>query len=82
MDFSHVKRQVNRQAHLLVKHALGIVDFLTWMEENPYFLVYALIYDVSIPCDSEIKFQSFHKKKNGKIFNDWIKDLKFNPHLY
>nr|POF04987.1 hypothetical protein CFP56_18443 [Quercus suber] len=32
VDFSHIKRQGNRSAHFLAKHALGIVDFETWME--------------------------------------------------
>ena len=31
IDFSHVKRQCDRLAHLLAKHALGIADYLTWM---------------------------------------------------
>ena len=52
VNFSHVKRQGNRPAHLLEKYVLGIVDFLTWIEENPYFLVQTLIHDVSILCDS------------------------------
>uniref|UniRef100_A0A7N2ME92 RNase H type-1 domain-containing protein n=1 Tax=Quercus lobata TaxID=97700 RepID=A0A7N2ME92_QUELO len=46
IDFSHVKRQGNRLAHLLAKHALGIADYLTWMEETPCFLEQALLHDV------------------------------------
>ena len=46
IDFSHVKRQGNRPAHLLAKHALGIVDYLTWMEETPCILEQALLHDV------------------------------------
>ena len=44
--FSHVKRKGNTPAHLLAKHACGIVDYLVWMEENPYFLEQALHHDV------------------------------------
>ena len=47
IKFSHVKRQGNRPAHLLAKQALGIIDYLTWMEETPYFLEQALLQDVS-----------------------------------
>ena len=36
--FSHVRRKGNTPAHLLAKHAYGIVDFLFLMEENPCFL--------------------------------------------
>ena len=32
VSFSHVRCQGNRPAHLLTKHAKGIVDFSTWME--------------------------------------------------
>ena len=38
VEFSHTHRQGNRSAHLLAKHAIGIVDFHAWMEENPYFI--------------------------------------------
>ncbi|KAL0005102.1 hypothetical protein SO802_012663 [Lithocarpus litseifolius] len=44
--FSHVKRKGNTHAHLLAKHACGIVDYLVWMEENPCFLEQALHHDV------------------------------------
>ena len=47
VDFSHIRRQGNRPTHLLAKHVLGIVDYSTWIEENPYFLMQALIHDVS-----------------------------------
>ena len=36
--FSHVYRNGNKPAHLLAKDAINIVDFVVWMEENPYFL--------------------------------------------
>ena len=44
--FSHVKRKGNSPAHLLAKHACGIVDYLVWMEENSCFLEQALHHDV------------------------------------
>ena len=45
--FSHVcSRQGNKPAHLLAKHAISIVDFMAWMEENPCFLEQALHHDV------------------------------------
>ena len=47
INFAHVKMQGNRHAHLLAKHALGIANYLTWMEETPYFLEQALLQDVS-----------------------------------
>ena len=47
IDFSHVKRQGNKPGHLLAKHALGIADYLTWMEETPCFLEQALLHDIS-----------------------------------
>ena len=47
VEFSHVKRQGNRPAHVLAKHALGIADFIAWIEETPCFLEQALIHDVT-----------------------------------
>ena len=44
--FSHVCRQGNRPAHILAKHAISIVDFMVWMEENPCFLEQALYHDI------------------------------------
>ena len=46
IEFFHVKRKDNRPAHSLAKYAVGIDDFLVWMEENPYFLEQALSHDV------------------------------------
>ena len=47
-DFSHIRRKGNKPAHLLAKHALGNVDYIAWVEENPYFLMQALLnHDVS-----------------------------------
>ena len=44
--FSHVCRQGNRPAHILAKHVISIVDFMVWVEENPYFLEQALLHNV------------------------------------
>ena len=49
VELSDVRRLGNRPAHLLAKHALGIADFSTWIEENPCFIEQALIYDVLVP---------------------------------
>lgn len=38
VEFSHTCRQGNKPAHLLAKYVLDIVDYMTWTEENPYFL--------------------------------------------
>ena len=46
VSFSHIRRQGNRLAHLLTKYDKGIVDFSTWMEENPCFLEQTLVHDV------------------------------------
>ena len=45
--FPHICRQGNRPVHILAKHAISIVDFKVWMEENPYFLKQALHRDVT-----------------------------------
>ena len=47
VQFSHVKTQGNRPAHMLAKHAFGIADFIAWIEETPCFLEQALIHDVT-----------------------------------
>ena len=46
LDYSHVRRQCNRPAHLLAKHASGIIDFIAWLEENPCFIEQSLHHDV------------------------------------
>ena len=46
VSYSHMRRQGNRSAHLLAKHAKGIVAFSTLMEENPCFLEQALHHDI------------------------------------
>ena len=47
VEFSHGRRQGNKPTHLLAKHAFGIIDFATWIEENSYFLEQTLIYDIT-----------------------------------
>ena len=46
IKFSHVRRQGNRPAHLLVKYASSISDYLAWSNENYYFIEQTLIHDV------------------------------------
>lgn len=46
VEFSYVRRQENRLAHLLAKYALGIEDFCTSIKENPCFIEQALVHDV------------------------------------
>ena len=47
IEFLHIRRQGNRSAYLLAKHAISIVDFIGWMEENPYFIELTLHHDVA-----------------------------------
>ena len=46
VDFSYLGRNGNRPAHLLARHALGIVELSVWVEETPCFLEQALNQDV------------------------------------
>ena len=48
VNFSHVCRNGNIPAHLLTKHALGIVDYCVWIEESPYFIEQTLLYNVPL----------------------------------
>ena len=48
VNFSHVYRNGNIPAHLLTKHALGIVDCCVWIEESPYFIKQTLLYNVPL----------------------------------
>ena len=68
IDFSHVRRQGNKLAHLLAKYASGLDDYMTWMEENPCFLEQALLHDLSnIACfliELKVFLSKRQKKKN------------------
>jgi len=46
VNFSHLQWQGNRPTHLLAKNALGIDDYVAWIEESPFFLKQALFHDV------------------------------------
>ena len=47
VEFSHVRRQGNKPAHLLAKYAQGIDDFSVWLEEGPCLIIQALLQDVN-----------------------------------
>ena len=49
-SISHVGRKGNEVAHLLAKHAQDVEQFVTWIEESPYFLEHALSIDVVFSC--------------------------------
>ncbi|XP_075660877.1 uncharacterized protein LOC142630725 [Castanea sativa] len=37
-DFSHIRREGNKPAHILAQHAKFVDDFVAWVEETPSFL--------------------------------------------
>ena len=37
-QFQHVNREANQATHTLARHAKGISEFITWIEESPPFL--------------------------------------------
>ena len=49
-SISHVGRKGNKVAHLLAKHAQGVEQFVTWIEESPCFLEHALSTYVVLSC--------------------------------
>ncbi|XP_030937594.1 uncharacterized protein LOC115962854 [Quercus lobata] len=49
-SISHAGRKGNQVAHLLAKHAQGVKQFVTWIEESPCFLEHALSADVVPSC--------------------------------
>ena len=46
VEFSNVRGQGNKSVHLLAKYANGIDDFSVWLEEDPCFIIQALLQDV------------------------------------
>ena len=69
ISFSQVRRQDNRSAHLLTKHAKSIVDFFIlnqkriFMSQNKLFrIMYFLLLVLN-------KVVGFHIKKKGEIFS-------------
>ena len=47
LRYSHTKREGNSLAHSLVRYAVGIPDFLVWMEDVPPQFYYVLQTDLS-----------------------------------
>ena len=37
VNFSHVRRTRNKSAHLLARHAYGIINYCAWIEESHCF---------------------------------------------
>ena len=37
VNLSHIRRNGNKHAYLLVRHAYGIDDYCVWIEERPCF---------------------------------------------
>ena len=56
VEFSHVCQQGNKLAHLLAKYAQSIDDFSVWIEDDPCFIVQALLQDVN--CISLVQKKS------------------------
>ena len=45
--YSHVKREGNKVAHKLARHALCISDFSLWMEDVPSLLLSVVLNDIA-----------------------------------
>ena len=45
-DFSHIRRDGNKPAHILAQHAQFVSDFVAWVEETPSFLETVIASDV------------------------------------
>lgn len=50
VEVSHTHRDKNVPAHLLTKYALGVKHYVTWIEESPCLLEYAISNDVISFC--------------------------------
>ena len=48
VQFSHVKRQGNRPAHILAQYAKNIVSYVTWIEQNSSIVEFALAHDILV----------------------------------
>ena len=48
VQFSHVKRQGNRPAHILAQYSKNIISNVTWIKENPSMVEFVLAYDVLV----------------------------------
>ena len=58
-----MKRQGNKPAHILAKHAKGIDNFVTWIEESPPIIESIVIQDALYLSSSWIKLIYFPSKK-------------------
>ena len=45
-QIAYIKRQGNRLAHLLARHAKSVDSYVTWIEKNHFFIESALSHDV------------------------------------
>ena len=46
VQVSHIRRQDNRLAHILVQYARNLVSFVAWIEKNPIMIELVLAQDV------------------------------------
>ena len=47
LRYSHIKREDNSLAHSLARYAIGILDFLVWMEDVPSQFYFVFQTDLS-----------------------------------
>ena len=48
VQFSHVKRQGNRPAHILAQYVKNIVSYVIWIKENSSIVDSALAHDILV----------------------------------
>ena len=70
-EVCHMRREGNKAAHGLTKHAQFVEDFVTWMEETPSIINSEVFSDVfqffsALKCNNIMVFLS-KKKKNSSI---------------
>ena len=51
-QISHVKQIGNRPTHIMAEYAKGIDSYVTWIEENPNIIEFALTQDVLLLSSS------------------------------